>query len=162
MGLGVVKGVTQTEFAPGKTVTREEFTVMLARLLGVENAGAESGMADVLPGAWYAAGVAGAIEAGLASGMGDGTFGIGQEITREQMAQMAFRAAKSLGVKLNENAPQPGFTDWDAVAGYAKPAVSALYEAGLVNGMGDKTFSPKGGATRAEAAKMLYSLWQAK
>ena len=52
----------------------------------------------------------------------------------------------------------PGFSDWDQIAGYAQPAVSALTDNGIVNGMGDGTFAPEAPATRAEAAKLIDSM----
>ena len=54
-------------------------------------------------------------------------------------------------------APAADFSD---VAGdYAHyEAITALVDQGIINGYDDNTFKPKGFATRAEAAKMLYGI----
>lgn len=48
------------------------------------------------------------------------------------------------------------FTDLDGVA-WAKEAVNALAAAGIVNGVGDGTFAPSRGVTRAEFVKMTVA-----
>ena len=47
---------------------------------------------DVVDGAWYYAPVAWALENGITSGMGDGTFGIGATCTRAQVVTFLFSA----------------------------------------------------------------------
>ena len=50
------------------------------------------------------------------------------------------------------------FTDNDQIAEYALDSVSRLVAKGIINGYDDNSFKPKGFATRAEAAKMLYGI----
>ena len=47
------------------------------------------------------------------------------------------------------------FADADLVSAYAKDAVIWAVETGLLQGMGNDTISPKGTATRAQAAQIL-------
>ena len=48
---------------------------------------------DVAPDAWYSEAVAWAAERGIVSGYGNGLFGPGDNITREQLAVMLWRYA---------------------------------------------------------------------
>ena len=50
------------------------------------------------------------------------------------------------------------FTDDAHIAAYAKDAVYALQQAGIINGMGGGAFAPRETATRAAAAKVVYGL----
>ena len=59
---------------------------------------------------------------------------------------------EKLTVKDTENK----FADDGKIAPYAKEAVYALRDAGIINGVSDTEFAPKKNATRAEAAVMLY------
>ena len=53
------------------------------------------------------------------------------------------------------------FADYDNIADYAKDSVKFLSEAGVINGFEDNTFKPQGVATRAQAAKIIYTILQA-
>ena len=50
------------------------------------------------------------------------------------------------------------FTDAGAISSYAKEAVAVLCDIGVLNGMGDGCFAPRGPVTRAQAAKAVYAL----
>ncbi|MNN76532.1 hypothetical protein D3C81_1929190 [compost metagenome] len=51
-----------------------------------------------------------------------------------------------------------GFEDFDKVSVWAKDSVSKAQSLGLVQGKGGNEFDPQGHVTRAEIAKMLYSI----
>ena len=68
----------------------------------------------------------------------------------------ALERAKAAGVEFTTDAES--FADDDQIADYAKEAVYALKNAGAVSGMTETEFSPQAGATRAQAAKIIYSL----
>ena len=154
----IVNGKTATEFAPSDVVLREEFAkmVMLAVLSDkVEAAGAESDFTDVDYAAWYAPYIAAATKNNIINGYGD-IFGIGDTIRREDMAVMCYRALKAKGHTFEKVKEAHSFTD--AISDYAQEAVSALYEAGLINGYSETEFNGNGTATRAEAAMILYNI----
>ena len=50
------------------------------------------------------------------------------------------------------------FSDYGMVSDYAKTAVSSLAGEGVINGMGDGSFSPFAYATRAQAAVMINNM----
>ncbi|MNO06377.1 hypothetical protein D3C81_2281310 [compost metagenome] len=47
-----------------------------------------------------------------------------------------------------------------SVSSWAVEAVTALQQAGILTGKGGNKFDPQGGATRAEAAKILTGILQ--
>ncbi len=160
--LGAINGVNETEFNPQGNVTREEFIKMLVGAFGLLDESATARFVDVNRAAWYYTAVASAQSLGITNGMGDGSFGVGRLITREEMATMVYRAADKCGVTLKTDVAAPVFTDQDAISSYAVESVDAMARAGIINGYGDGRFIPAANASRAEAAKVIYGLLQQK
>ena len=61
-------------------------------------------------------------------------------------------------INIDDNEKTLTFEDKGQISDYALESVEALYRAGIVNGISDKEFNPKGTATRAMAAQMIYQL----
>ena len=152
---GIISGRSETRFMPDELITREEFAKLLVVLAGFENETYKNHFADVPEEAWYVSYVNIAYEKGIANGQGEG-FGVGQNITRQDMAVMLYNTLKTSGYSGNTTSAQ--FTDSDMISDYAKDAVSVLVNAGAVNGMGDGSFAPRGNATRAQAAKIIFGV----
>lgn len=153
---GIVSGTSETTFEPDRPVTREEFAAMIYRAFGFETAETDKGFDDVPSDTWYCEPVTQLFELGIINGIGDNKFGVGVEISRQDMAVMAAGAAKAAGAEL-----EPGeynFTDGNDIAGYAQNAVGILTAAGVVTGMDDGTFDPYGKTTRAQAAVVISRL----
>ena len=153
----VVSGTSSVTYEPERLVNREEFVKMLVGTFGLYKADAVNVFVDIPSDDWCAPYVASAYECGLTMGQGNGTFGRGQTLTRQDMATLAARCAEIARLTLGgENTVQ--FTDSGLIADYALEGIQALCSAGVINGMGDGTFSPNGGCTRAMAAKVCYEL----
>ena len=71
---------------------------------------------------------------------------------------MAYNAALKAGKIIEIETPHELFADDDEISDYAKKAVYALRAAGVVSGITDDEFAPKENATRAQAAKIIYSI----
>lgn len=155
--MGVLRGKEYRLFYPNDNVTREEFVKMLtvAYKLNIENKTAK--FTDVNADDWFMPYVAAALENGIVNGVSDDMFGTGQNITRQDLAVMAYNAALKNGVEFNTEGVQK-FSDDDKISDYAKTAVYALKSQNIVNGIDGKNFAPQDTATRAEAAKILYAL----
>lgn len=147
---GVIDGVDDNHFDPESNVTREQFAKMIVGALGLPTGSGVTSFADVDASQWYAPYIAAAVDNGLITGYSDDWFGLGDNITREDIATILYR---SLGT---EPTAAASFVDMGSVADYAKQAVALLSELGVVNGYTDGTFGPKNLATRAEAAVMIY------
>lgn len=155
---GILKGVGDNKFAPNALVTREEFVKMLVCAFGDKTQTAkEVNFSDVDPNEWYAEFVFAAVESGIVNGKGDGTFGVGENITRQDMAAMAYRAALK---NISPDDESDIFDDFDSVDAYAKGAVAVMAQKGIINGKENRMFCPLDNATRAEAAKVIFEIIQ--
>ena len=153
--MGILSGKTETEFVPDEAVTREQFVKMLCIALNIPNTNEKYGFADVQSGAWYEQYVNNAYEKGIINGIGDSTFGIGQNVTRQDVCTMVCRATE---LAKDENAEAKEFGDAAEIAEYAREAVDTLCRIGIMNGFEDGTFRPADNCTRAQAAKIIYEI----
>lgn len=148
---GAINGKTEDLFVPQDNITREEFVAIIVRVLGVDYKVSDVVFSDVLAGAWYEKYISAAVAEGIVSGKDDGTFGVGENITRQDMAVMMCRALKA--EVLSESVE---FADDADISEYAKSSVYTMKNKGIINGFADGNFMPKKNATRAEAAVMIY------
>lgn len=158
--LGVVTGVAPNRFAPADPVTREQFLTMLVRafdLTAPETAPAKT-YTDVPADAWYAESVAICSGLGICEGYPDGRFGVGEPITRQDIAVLCHRVGLYLNIPFGIPASLDGASDRDEVSPYAQTAMGALCGADVLQGMGDGRIAPLANAGRAEAAVMTYRL----
>ena len=156
---GVIDGMTPTTFVPTGDVTRAQFVKMLARLQGADVSEYRSaGFEDVPADAWYAPYVNWAAANGIVYGISSTEFAPNANISRQDMAVMLDRYAQQFGIVLGTDNAAVTFTDEADIAAYALPAVQALQRAGVINGMPDGSFCPRGSATREQACAMLCRL----
>jgi hypothetical protein len=154
---GIVNGYNDGTFKPNAAITRAEFTVMLAKALGLNINGTTSTFSDVIQGSWLYGSVNAAVTAGLVTGLGNNQFGPYTLITRQQMAVMV---AKGLG----SNTPTVNGTELNAfndrshVSSWATTGVDEAVKSGVVIGMSADRLAPLAHATRAQAAAMIYQL----
>ncbi|MCR4431546.1 MAG: S-layer homology domain-containing protein [Tepidanaerobacteraceae bacterium] len=132
---------------------------MLMQAFDLEDDTASCTFRDVKEGMWYYSSIAAAQKLGIVKGKGDGSFGVNDQITRQDMAVMAYRIAQLVKANLNTNASVIQFTDKSDISPYAVDAVIAMQNAGVINGVGDSRFLPKGQATRAQAATIICRLF---
>ena len=148
----IINGNGDGRVLPDNSVKREECVKMLVLSLGVYNIGSRCSFDDVGEDNWAYTYVASAVNSGYVKGIDDKNFGFGAYVTRQDAAVLIARALKL------ENASQPDiFADDNEISDYAKDAVYAMCEKGIVNGVGENRFAPKDVCTRAMAAKMIYS-----
>ena len=95
---------------------------------------------------------------GIVQGNGDGTFGVNNPISRQDMMVMSYRTLNTFGVTVDKVKEYTDFIDQNDIADYAVEAVKEMYCAGIINGVGDGMLDPTGVAERAQAAKVIYGL----
>jgi uncharacterized protein YjdB len=156
---GVVTGTGNNLFNPAGHITRGEFIAMLMNAFDLVDSGAISTFTDVRQGAWYYSAVASAEKLGITAGKADGTFGVNDRITRQDMAVLAYKVSQLVGIKFN-NPSELNFRDAGAIAGYAKDAVAALKGSGIIDGVGNNLMAPGKNTTRAQAAVIIYNLFK--
>jgi hypothetical protein len=152
--LGAINGYDDGTFKPDNTVTRAEFaTILMKALIKSSKLTLQSGkvFADT-EGHWAQEYITSAASYGIVGGYDDGTFGPDDLITREQMAVMIVKA-----VKLAPATGTAQFADSGSISGWARDAVTAATENGVMKGYPDSTFNPQGNATRAEAVTAILN-----
>lgn len=152
--MGIINGRGNGLFAPGDYVTREEFAKLIVLCVKLKSASDETGFEDVPKDAWYAEYVEALVSSGVTNGIDEKHFGVGQPITRQDMAVMLCRALKG---DSNDYA-KAEFADKDDISEYATDAVNFMSENGYITGYEDGSFKPLNSITRAETAVVLYRM----
>ena len=149
-GKGWVAGEGNGVFNPNGTLKRGDFALMIARILGYDEASySKTAFPDVASDKYYSAAVAFCKENNIIDGDDKGNFNGEDAITREQMAKILCQA-----LQLKVTIPEKTYDDDAKIAGWAKDYVYACQEAGVMEG-DNGSFRPKDNATRAEAATVL-------
>ncbi len=154
---GIIHGVEPGVFQPNENVTREQFVKILCGAMGYSPEAYQGNrFTDVRETDWFCEYVNVAAANGIVNGVGENLFGQGQNISREDMCVMLYRAL----CEVQENLPSGRllFEDTAQISDYAKPAVETLSQMGVVNGVSNTMFDPKSFATRAQAAKIVYGV----
>lgn len=147
-------GVEETVFAPDADMTRAMLVTVLWRFEG-KPAARDSAFTDVKEGEWYTAAVDWAAELGIVSGYGNGLFGTGDAITREQMALILKNYAAYKGIDVSASNDLGGFADGGSISSWAKAAMQWAKAQGYINGTGGGMLEPKGLASRCQVAAIL-------
>ncbi len=152
---GIVSGNGNGGFAPNANVTREQFLKMLLEATDIEAEECENVFTDVADD-WYKTYVLKAKNIGIVNGVTDTRFGIGENITRQDMAVMITRTIEKLGITIEETEVD-AFADNNKVSDYATEAVEYMKSIGLIEGYNNE-YRPLDNLTRAEAAKVISEL----
>lgn len=88
--LGVIKGIGDGQFAPNRTITRAEFTVIAMRFANV-SADVTNPFTDIATNDWYYTAVTSAVSYGWITGYSDGSFRPQATITRAEVVTIVNR-----------------------------------------------------------------------
>ena len=159
-------GISDTTFSPNAKMTRAMLVTVLNRMeekgktkettvtSGAVNNNAKS-FTDVKVGSWYEDAVKWASENGIVSGYSDVNFGPDDSVTREQLATILHRYAKTRGKDVLNKIDLSLYKDSKNISSYAKDAMSYCVGNKIVTGRRVDTLEPQVTATRAEVATML-------
>ena len=145
IALGTAAGV----FTPNGSCTRAQMVTFLWRLMGEPEAESESAFADVDAGAYYAAAVDWATEAGVTKGVSKSHFAPNAAITRGQAVTLLWRLAGE--PEPEQDSP---FTDVPAQR-YDADAVAWAAEQSVTLGVSATRFAPDDACTRAQIVTFL-------
>lgn len=157
----IVDGPTASTFNPQQPITRADFAEFIAKGLGLvgDRSYAASRFSDVTTGLGGAAFIGAAANAGIVQGDTTGKFRPNSPITREEMATMMQRAMTVAGTQPTTTGSELNrFADRTKVSSWAKDAMNACVQAGIMNGSTDQKIHPESNTTRAEAAVMVKRL----
>ncbi|NMB41367.1 MAG: S-layer homology domain-containing protein [Firmicutes bacterium] len=148
-----IGGYPDGTFKLDNNITRAEFSTVLVKAFELESE--EGTVFNDTADHWAKDVIATAAAHGIVSGYSETAFGPNDNITREQLAVMVSKAAQ-----LPKAIGDFAFGDSGKVADWAKQAVAAAVEEGIISGYPDNTFRPQDQATRAEAATMIVNALQ--
>ena len=92
----LVNGINADSYAPGKAITRAEFTAMLVRAMGLSPVIESGAFKDVQDHSAYAGEIGAASRYGLIEGGTGGAFSPNASMTRAEMAVMITRAMEAV------------------------------------------------------------------
>lgn len=160
---GIVNGMGDGTFGCARNVIRADFLIMLTRMMG-ETAEFTENFSDVGEDKYYYNEIGIAKKLGYVNGLGDNLFYPTEEISRQDMAVMAYRVLeKTQAIKKGKEIDlKAKFSDAHEIAEYAEEAVGEMVKRGCLSGYETGELKPKGKATRAEATVFLHKLTKIK
>ena len=111
---------------------------------------------DVVDYEWYVPTIKTAVAAGITSGYGDGTFGIGMMISRQEAAKVAGSVIPATNLDYSKGVASA--LDKDQIADWAYDYVDLMFKKGYMKGDTEGNFRPTTALTRAEAATILLNI----
>jgi len=96
-----------------------------------------------------------AVQNKIVQGTGNNQFGPNRSISRQDMAVIMVNYAKATGYTLPVSRQAVTFADDAKISAYAKDAVKAIQQTGVISGKQNNLFDPQGNTTRAEASTIL-------
>jgi hypothetical protein len=151
--LGCISGYPDGTFKPNRGITRAEFVAMLVKAFHLPVA--SSIFCDDTVRHWARDYIGTALHTGIATGYCASSFGPDDPVTREQAALMIAKAAK-----LQAPVAGSGFNGLGDSSAWAKNALAAVEQIGIMHGYPDGSFHPRQQATRAEAAAAIVKALQ--
>ncbi len=149
--MGIIKGYDDGTIKPDRTISREEYVAMLVRALGIETEDSfEYTYKDISVKNWSHKYIKAAKENGLLSIFSGYYFYPYREITREEMAVITSKAVMNSEITGEERS----FKDIPQYYKY-KEDIDHVTSLGIITGLPDGSFNPKGKTTRAQAAVVI-------
>lgn len=159
---GFITGYKNGNFGGADKLQRQDFIVILGRIVGFDDEvfSHESlycGLADVPQGAYYTSSVNWSVYSNIITGYNNGKFGVGDAITREQVATILYRYMGSPEVTGAQETLAP-FADADSISSFAKDAMVWAIQNGVISGKNATTLAPTATASRAEIATIIMRM----
>lgn len=152
----IMRGISEDLFDPNGELTRAMLATILYRLSGENGSEMQHPFADVAENTWYTDAVAWSYNCGVIKGVSETEFCPDQPVTREQAATMLCRYANALGMDVTPKGDVSQFRDAGEISGYAVDAMAWAVGEGILNGTGNGYLEPRGTATRAQIAKIIF------
>ncbi|QZY55704.1 S-layer homology domain-containing protein [Crassaminicella profunda] len=155
---GFISGRKSGIFDPSANITRAEFATLIAKMLEYKGKD-EIPFRDVDKEKWYYDAVSIAYKNGLINGRTDTVFDPEGNITRQEMAVIISKVLEKKDYEKANIKSLNKFKDKDDISPWARDGVSLCVKAEIINGMGENNFTPTQNANRAQAAVMIYKLY---
>jgi hypothetical protein len=155
----ITLGIGNGMYGPDNQITRGEFLVMLMRAYGIEPDENPTDNFSDAGDMYYTNYLAAAKRLGITSGIGSNMYAPDDNITRQDMFTLLYRALDVLDElpEVEETADLTAFPDSGSIADYAWDAFETFVAAGIVSGT-NGSLAPTAMSTRAQMAQILYNL----
>ncbi|MBP3361400.1 MAG: S-layer homology domain-containing protein [Clostridia bacterium] len=157
---GSLNGYEDNTFKPDINVTRREFLKIALTSFDIEDKGAVCSFNDISESDWCYLWIATAQSLDIISGDENGNFNGDDNITRQDAAKILNGILTFKSYNIPAKRTYAEFADDGDISDYAIEGVKMFYCAEVINGYEDGRFRPKEPSTRAEAAKMIFSVLQ--
>ena len=147
----VINGYPDKQFRPALEVSRGQAANLLSNALQLPDAPYEPIFKDVSSKSSHLKGAMATYNAGIFLGKEDGTFGVGDSLTREQMATVLVRA-----FDLEDTGENIQFKDEHRISESHREGVKILAQHGITTGKEDGTFDPKTAVNRGTYVVFLH------
>ena len=151
----IMRGTSETRFSPDLFLTREMAVTILYRYANEPGIINNADYSDVRSNDYFYNAVSWASGLGIVNGYGNGVFGAGNNLTREDFAVILYRYAKSIGMDVSGRSDLSSFADSGQVSPWADEALEWAISMGLIVGKTNTTIAPRDALTRAEAAMII-------
>ncbi len=149
---GIMDYPEKDNFQMERLVTRAEFIYYVAKAAGLVEVSYQNEFADVNSEDYYAKMLQSAVNAGIISK--DINFYPNRNVSREEICKIVTLAAKAYSEEGSlENLDN--YTDKTNMANWAVPYIKAAVNSGLLIGVSETEFMPKGMVTRAQTAVII-------
>jgi len=149
--LKIINGYPDKQFRPSLEVSRAQAANLMTNALELPLSPYKPIFKDVSAKSSHLKGAMATYEAGIFLGKEDGTFGVGDSLTREQMATVIVRA-----FKLQDTGEEITFKDDARISESHKFGVKVLAQHGITTGKEDGTFDPKTAVNRGTYVVFLH------
>lgn len=159
----IIGGISEEEFGIGRDISRGDFVLMLYRAFHSPEVSSMSASAftDVEATDYYATAISWVIDENIAGGIGDGSFGAKNPITREQASSIIYRAFFASGIDLPTTSLSTlsRYKDQSDISSYALLPIASLTQQQVLTDSSDRYY-PKTSLTRESMALYLYNMLQ--
>ena len=159
----LMNGTAADKFSPNMSMSRAMVVTVLYRLEGSPEVSDTPPFTDIKTG-WYYNAVKWAYANDIVTGVSNTEFDPNGDVTREQIATILYRYAAYKGKDVSASAALDSFPDHAKTGKWAKTAMEWAVAEGLVTGAvkdGTTVLDPKGVASRAQVATILYRFCKA-
>lgn len=147
-------GMTSRYFGVSEILKRSHFITILYRIEGEPDVTYSDVFPDVGDGAFYSDAAIWGYNTEVATGYEEGSFGIDDDVTREQLVTMLYRYAEYKGYDPQATGDLTKYPDYGSVPSFATEAMQWAVAEGIITGDGGN-LNPQGNASRAVCATII-------
>ncbi len=156
---GYIVGVGGSRFSPDANCKRCDFTIVLAKMLNLNDSNVNAEYNDISSKNYYYSYVMAALANGIEAGVKNNNFRPNDYITREEVMVMVYKGlAKVKGGLNTDTSVLSKYTDAGQISAENKAAVAALINSGAISGTSATTLEPTAKITRAQMAVIMQKV----